>query len=164
MNRSLKWKIALLAFMILFAGVILTPSLFKSAPDWWSKYLAPEGLRLGLDLQGGMHLILKVDLDKAIENSLDLSASDLKEGLAEKKVTAVRTVSGDPKKVTFTLPNIGVLDTVKEIVAEDFPNLEIDIQSEEGSFPRIFLSLSREEIAYIEKNAVTQSLTPLAKS
>jgi SecD/SecF fusion protein len=158
MNRSLKWKIALLAFMILFAGVILTPSLFKSAPDWWSKYLAPEGLRLGLDLQGGMHLILKVDLDKAIENSLDLSASDLKEGLAEKKITAVRTASGDPKKVTFTLPNIGVLDTVREIVAEDFPNLEIDIQSEEGSFPRIFLSLSSEEIAYIEKNAVTQSL------
>ena len=78
--------------------------------------------------------------------------------IPEKKVTAVRTVSGDPKKVTFTLPNIGVLDTVKEIVAEDFPNLEIDIQSEEGSFPRIFLSLSSEEIAYIEKNAVTQSL------
>jgi SecD/SecF fusion protein len=158
MNRSLKWKIALLAFMILFAGVILTPSLFKGAPQWWSKYLAPEGLRLGLDLQGGMHLILKVDLDKAIENSLDLSASDLKEGLAEKKVTAVRTASSDPQKVTFTLPNIGVLDTVNEIVADDFPNLEIDIQSEEGSFPRIFLSLSSEEIAYIEKNAVTQSL------
>ena len=158
MNRSLKWKIALLAFMVLFAGVILTPSLFKGAPQWWSKYLAPEGLRLGLDLQGGMHLILKVDLDKAIENTLDLAASDLKEGLAEKKVTAVRTASSDPKKVIFTLPNTGVLDTVKGIVADDFPNLEIDIQSEEGSFPRIFFSLSSEEIAYIEKNAVTQSL------
>jgi len=144
--------------MVLFAGVILTPSLFKGAPQWWSKYLAPEGLRLGLDLQGGMHLILKVDLDKAIENTLDLAASDLKEGLAEKKVTAVRTASTDPEKVTFTLPNTGVLDTVKEIVAEDFPNLEVDIQSEEGSFPRIFLSLSSEEVAYIEKNAVTQSL------
>ena len=66
MNRSLKWKIALLLFMVLYAGVILTPSLFKGAPQWWGKYLAPEGLRLGLDLQGGMHLILKVDLDKAI--------------------------------------------------------------------------------------------------
>ena len=158
MNRSLKWKIALLTAMIVFAGVILTPSLFKSAPQWWGKYLAPEGLRLGLDLQGGMHLILRVDLDKAIENSLDLAAGDLKEGLAEKKITAVRTISSDPEKVTFTLPNTGVLDTVREIVADDFPNLDIDIQAEEGSFPRIFLSLNSEEIDFIEKNAVTQSL------
>ena len=158
MNRSLKWKIAFLAFMILSAGVILTPSLFKSAPDWWGKYLAPEGLRLGLDLQGGMHLILKVDLDKAIENSLDLAASDLKEGLAEKKITAVRTVSSDPKKITFTLPNTGVLETVRQIVADDFPNLDVNIQAEEGSFPRIYLSLSSEEIDFIEQNAVTQSL------
>ena len=84
MNKTLKWKIALLAFLMIFAGVILSPSMFKSTPDWWKKYLVPDGLRLGLDLQGGMHLVLKVDLEKAIENSLDLSASDLKEALAEK--------------------------------------------------------------------------------
>jgi len=144
--------------MILIAGVILTPSLYKGAPKWISKYIAPEGLNLGLDLQGGMHLVLKVDLEKAIENTLDLAASDLKEGLAEKKITAVRTNSGDPHKVILTLPNTGVLETVRTLVAEDFPNLEINIQAEEGSFPRIFLSLTSEEVDFIRKNAVTQSL------
>jgi SecD/SecF fusion protein len=78
--------------------------------------------------------------------------------LSEKKITAVRTNSGDPHKVIFTLPNTGVLETVKELVADDFPNLNIDIQSEEGSFPRIFLSLTSEEVDFIKKNAVTQSL------
>ncbi len=125
---------------------------------WISKYVAPEGLKLGLDLQGGMHLVLKVDLEKAIENTLDLAASDLKEGLSEKKITAVRTNSGDPSKVIFTLPNIGVLETVQELVADDFPNLNINIQAEEGSFPRISLSLTSEEIDFIKKNAVVQSL------
>jgi len=158
MNKTLKWKIALLIFMILIAGIILTPSLYKDAPKWISKYIAPEGLNLGLDLQGGMHLVLKVDLEKAIENTLDLAASDLKEGLAEKKITAVRTDSGDPHKVVLTLPNTGVLETVRTLVADDFPNLEIDIQAEEGSFPRIFLSLTGEEVDFIRKNAVTQSL------
>ena len=158
MNKTLKWKIALLIFMLLIAGVILTPSLYKGAPKWIGKYIAPEGLNLGLDLQGGMHLVLKVDLEKAIENTLDLAASELKEGLAEKKITAVRTNSGDPHKVIFTLPNTGVLETVKELVADDFPNLEINIQAEEGSFPRIFLSLTQEEVDFIRKNAVTQSL------
>jgi len=158
MNRTLKWKIALLLCMLVIAGVILTPTFYKGAPKWISKYIAPEGLNLGLDLQGGMHLVLKVDLEKAIENTLDLAASDLKEVLAENKITAVRTNSGDPHKVIFTLPNTGVLGTVQEMVADDFPNLEIDIQAEEGAFPRIFLNLTGEEIDFIRKNAVTQSL------
>ena len=158
MNKTLKWKVALLIFMLVISGVILTPSLYKGAPEWMSKYIAPEGLNLGLDLQGGMHLILKVDLEKAIENTLDLAASDLKEGLGEKKITAVRTSSGDPSKVILTLPNTGVLDTVREFVSDDFPNLDIDIQAEEGSFPRIILSLTSEEIDFIKKNSVAQSL------
>jgi SecD/SecF fusion protein len=143
MNRNLKWKITLLVFMLLIAGIILTPSLYKGAPQWISKYIAPEGLNLGLDLQGGMHLVLKVDLEKAVENTLDLAASDLKEGLSEKKITAVRTDAGQPNTVVFTLPNTGVMETVRTMVADDFPNLEIDIQAEEGSFPRIFLTLMR---------------------
>lgn len=158
MNKTLKWKTALLAFLMIFAGVILSPSIYKDTPDWWQKYLAPEGLRLGLDLQGGMHLVLKVDLERAIKNSLDLAASDLKEGLADREVTAVRTSSSDPSQVVFTLPNTGALATVQEVIADDFPNLDIEIQSEEGSFPRIILSLNSEEIAYINKNAVAQSL------
>ena len=158
MNRTLKWKIALLLFVLLIAGVILTPSLYKGAPKWMSTYVAPEGLKLGLDLQGGMHLVLKVNLEKAVENTLDLAASDLKETLADQKITAVRTNSNDPHTVILTLPNTGVLETVQDLVADDFPNLNVEIQAEEGSFPRIFLSLSSEEVDYIKKNSVTQSL------
>ncbi|MCF6289616.1 MAG: protein translocase subunit SecD [Desulfobacterales bacterium] len=158
MNRTIKWKIATLMVAIAFAGVILAPSLFPSTPEWWSKYLAPQGLRLGLDLQGGMHLVLKVDLDKALENTLDLAASDLKESLAEKGVSAVRTKSDDPRVVRLTLPNIDSLNTVREVIKDDFPNLDIEVQTEQGSFPRVLLSLTSEEVAYIHKNAVAQSL------
>jgi SecD/SecF fusion protein len=158
MNRTLKWKIALLVFMLFIAGIVLTPTLYKGAPKWISKYIAPDGLNLGLDLQGGMHLVLKVDLDKAVENTLDLAASDLKEVLADKKITAVRTDSGEPHKAVLTMPNTGVLETVRELVADDFPNLDIEIRAEEGSFPRIYLSLNSEEVDFIRKNAVTQSL------
>ena len=43
MNKSLKWKTILLLFMIVFSGVIVMPSFNKNLPDWWQKYLAPEG-------------------------------------------------------------------------------------------------------------------------
>jgi len=60
MNTSLKLKISALIFIIALSVVTIIPSFYSSTPDWWKKYMAPEGLRLGLDLQGGMHLVLKV--------------------------------------------------------------------------------------------------------
>jgi len=158
MNTSLKVKIGLLITLILFAFMVLVPSFYPGAPSWWKKYLAPGGLKLGLDLQGGMHLVLRVDLDKAIENSLDLAASDLKDDLAEKNIHAVRMESPDPHKVTFTLPNTGAVETVNQIIKNDFPNLDISVNAEKGSFPKITLKLTKDEIDFIKKNAVNQSL------
>jgi len=158
MNSTLKLKIGLVLFLIFFSGIALTPSLYHDLPDWWKKYLAPAGLKLGLDLQGGMHIVLQVDLEKAAENSLDLSASDFKSALAEKNINAVRMESGSPKTILFTLPNIGAIDSVKQILTERFPNLDSQVQAEAGAFPRITLQLKDDEIDFIKKNAVNQSL------
>ncbi|MCL1980486.1 MAG: protein translocase subunit SecD [Proteobacteria bacterium] len=158
MNSTIKLKIGLVILLLIFSGLVLTPSLYHGLPDWWKKYLAPAGLKLGLDLQGGMHIVLQVDLEKAAENSLDLSASDFKSALAEKNISVVRMDSGNPKSILFTLPNIGAIDTVKQILNERFPNLDSQIQAEAGSFPRITLKLKDSEVDFIRKNSVNQSL------
>ncbi len=158
MNRSLKWKSLLLLLLVIFSCTTILPSFYKGVPKWWSKYLAPEGLRLGLDLQGGMHLVLRVDLEKAIENTLDFAANDLKEALADKKITVVRTPTPDKRMVLFTLPNTSAVDTVKDLVKGDFPDLSVDVQENAGSFPRILLRLKQEKIDFINQHAVTQSL------
>ena len=158
MNSSLKLKIGLVFLLLVFCALALLPSFNPGLPDWWKKYMAPAGLKLGLDLQGGMHIVLQVDLDKAAENSLDLSATDFKSALAEKNINAVRMDSGSPGTILFTLPNTGAIDTVKQILKDSFPNLETQVAAEQGSFPRITLQLSQEEIDYIRKNAVNQSL------
>ncbi len=158
MNTNLKLKIGLLVTVILFSIMTIVPSFYAGAPSWWKKYLAPQGLKLGLDLQGGMHLVLRVDLDKAVENSLGLAASDLKEGLAEKNISAVQLESTDPAQIVFTLPNTGAVDTINQVIKEDFPNLDVKVEAEQGSFPRITLKLTADEIDFIRQNAVAQSL------
>ena len=158
MNSSLKLKIGLVLFLLLFSGLALTPSLYHDIPDWWKKYLAPAGLKLGLDLQGGMHIVLQVDLEKAAENSLDLSASDFKSALAAKNINAVRMDAGTPGAILFTLPNTGAIDAVKQILTDSFPNLDSQVEAEAGAFPRITLRLKKDEIDFIKKNAVNQSL------
>ena len=158
MNTSLKVKFGLLAVLVVFSVLAIVPSFYSAAPSWWKKYLAPQGMKLGLDLQGGIHLVLKVDLDKAAENSLDLAATVLKDSLAEKNITAVRMNSGDPTQIILTLPNTGAVATVNEVIKGKFENLDIKINAEAGTFPRITLKLQPSEIETIRKNAVAQSL------
>ena len=159
MNTSIKLKLALLFFVVVLAVVTVVPSFYAGTPSWWKKYMAPEGLRLGLDLQGGMHLVLQVNLQKAQENTLELAANDLKDTLAEESISAVQTNASDKKTIIFTLPNASVVENVREIIEDGFKDeLDITVDAKEGSFPRIIISLSKEKIDYIENNAVTQSL------
>ncbi|MDP2105896.1 MAG: protein translocase subunit SecDF, partial [Desulfobulbaceae bacterium] len=159
MNKSLRWKIILLSLISILSVVSIVPSLTNNVPSWWKKYLAPAGIKLGLDLQGGMHLVLKVDLKKAVENSLDFAAQDLKDALLEKQISVVRTKAPQADKVVFTLPNKSAMSGIKELIkGESFANLDIEIHEEEGSFPRMILSLKEDRVDFIRKNAVNQSL------
>ena len=158
MNTTLKLKLVFLASVILIAIVTIVPSFYSQTPGWWKTYMAPEGLRLGLDLQGGMHLVLKVNLEKAEENALEFAATDIKDSLAEQSISAVRTSSSSADTIIFTLPNASAVDQVREIVNEDFPDITARIEAKEGSFPRIFLTLKEEKKEYIKVHAVEQSL------
>ena len=157
MNTSIKLKLAALFFLVVMSVITIVPSFYKETPDWWQKYMAPEGLRLGLDLQGGMHLVLQVNLDKAEEDSLELAAKELKDTLRDKGISAVRTKS-DPGVVLFTLPNSGAVDTVKELVDDKLSEINVQVEAKEGSFPKITVSLKQSEIDFIRSHAVEQSL------
>jgi len=158
MTTSLKLKLVFLLSVLFLALITVVPSFYSGTPKWWKTYMAPEGLRLGLDLQGGMHLILKVNLPKAEENSLEFAANDLKDTLSEESISAVRSPSPSPNTVVFTLPNASSVDKVKTLISDDFPDIDARIENNEGSFPRIFLTLNEEKIAYIKTHAVDQSL------
>ncbi|HKJ65945.1 MAG TPA: protein translocase subunit SecD [Desulfopila sp.] len=157
MNTSLKIKIGLLILLVIGSITTVVPSFYKSAPDWWKTYMAPEGLRLGLDLQGGMHLVLKVNREKAAENTLELAATNLKDSLSDEGITAVRTRSASKDTIIFTLPNTGAVEQVTAIIDDD-EDIRATIENTEGSFPRILLQLTSTKLEYIENNAVEQSL------
>ena len=68
MLKSMKWRAILYAAINLVAVVYLLPT-FVKMPAWWEDYLPSEKISLGLDLQGGMHLVLGVETEKALENT-----------------------------------------------------------------------------------------------
>jgi preprotein translocase subunit SecD len=76
MDRSLKWRTLGLLFGLLLCAGLLAPTWpgSSSLPSWFP---FKKKISLGLDLQGGMHMVYSIDLDKAVDDK----ASDLKRDL-----------------------------------------------------------------------------------
>ncbi|HWM86913.1 MAG TPA: protein translocase subunit SecD [Kofleriaceae bacterium] len=78
MDRSLKWRTFFLAAVTGLALLMLVPTVTPSGqlPGWFSN-LFSQKIQLGLDLQGGLHIVYSIDLDKAVDDK----ASDIKREL-----------------------------------------------------------------------------------
>jgi preprotein translocase SecF subunit len=64
------------------------PSFTRNLPPGLQKILATDGMRLGPDLQGGMNLILKVNLSQAVQSQLEQSLTDFRAALKERNISA----------------------------------------------------------------------------
>ena len=51
------------------------PPLYQAMPSWLKTVLPNKGITLGLDLQGGIHMVLEVDEDRAVEIAVDRSVT-----------------------------------------------------------------------------------------
>ena len=74
MSRSVLTRAALYAALAVAALVFLVPSFVRPAPAFWPWR---QPIRLGLDLQGGTHLLYGVDIDQAVDNTVDQTLEDL---------------------------------------------------------------------------------------
>src|ERR1700740_148630 len=76
-----------LAGGIVFAAIlILLPSLNVDLPDWYKAAFGGSKIQLGLDLQGGTHLLMAVKLDEAVKTQLRRRGDDLKQELKNNKI------------------------------------------------------------------------------
>src|SRR6187399_1929428 len=106
MDRSLKWRTFGLIVITALAALMLVPTLTPSdqLPRWYSDVFNRK-IQLGLDLQGGLHIVYSIDLDKAVDDK----ASDIKRELEAKMIEA--KVAG---KVTTPLRPIGAINVLLE--------------------------------------------------
>ena len=87
MNPNLKWKIISIVFVILFSIYLLIG--YPTFPTSISQIKDNFGhqIRLGLDLQGGTHLILQVQVQDAIAQETDQMVDRLNKQLRDKKIS-----------------------------------------------------------------------------
>jgi preprotein translocase subunit SecD len=108
LRRDLRWKLAVIVIVI---GVGL-----------WFTFPLGERMNLGLDLQGGMHLVLEVEAEKAVDSATDRLVTEVSEGLAKLAIPnlEVRKVAHD--QLVVSVADAGRVEAVAEAM-KAFPSL-----------------------------------------
>ncbi len=152
MIRSLKIRFLIILGVVLWSVIYITPTVFKSVPPWWPSFFPDKKIHLGLDLQGGMHLILEVQSDEAIKTTLDRYADNIASVLKENKIH-YKSIKRNNFNIIVEI-NPGDTSKVSTLLSEEFPNIQIK-SSENGKFT---LSFTDKYIKYLRKFSVDQAV------
>ncbi len=149
MKKNILWRLLLIGFTLMISAVFFLPNtpVFKSMPEWWQKNMPNKGIILGLDLQGGLHLVFEVEGDKAVETSTDRYLFLIRDLLGKKKLQAEAKRNGLAIEVTPTSQEIATA------VKDNFPLLDAATSGQ-----TLTLRISSKEVSRIKDNAVDQAL------
>ena len=149
-------RLVLLSVTVIVSLILFLPStpLFSMMPDWWKQNLPNKGIILGLDLQGGIHLVLEVEAERAVEIAVDRLLTNLTDLLAEKKIQTESVKRTGPMEITITLPTLDTKNEVLKLIDDQFPTLTSQAPSERV----LVLSLRGDEAERVKKAAVGQAL------
>ncbi|MBF0509229.1 MAG: protein translocase subunit SecD [Deltaproteobacteria bacterium] len=158
MEKSLNWRGAIIAIALVLAIVFLTPTLSKKPVPWWPTWIPNEKIHLGLDLQGGMHLILEVQLDKAVEGSINRAVEEIKFELKKEKIRYVSVEKGEGQTLRIVLDSAQQESALNSILNKAFPEYKTIKSQVTDAHVEMTLELSRAEIERIKKMAGDQAL------
>ena len=123
----------------------------------WLRALGAEAMYLGLDLRGGVHFLLEVDMDAAVKQAEDRYTDDLRLALRSAKLR-YQSVSKDNGFIKVTLRSAADKPALLTLLDKDFRTLDI---TEPEAQDQVWLKLSEKEEREIKKFAVAQNMTTL---
>ena len=148
---------------VLGEGYIVAQNQIANSPDWLAK-IGANPMFLGLDLRGGVHFTMQVDMKAALEKALDRNAGDVRRTLREQKIRS-GTIRKSGNSLLVPFQDQADLDKAYPELQKLFtdnmtgqPSLEM---SSEGN--TLKLTLPEQQLNQIRKKAVEQNITTLHK-
>lgn len=139
-------------------GFIIALNLAPTTPDWLLA-VGAQPMKLGLDLSGGVHFKLEVDVDAAVERRMEYYYSAIRRALREERIRGRVTVDGD-RRVALEFRSEEDREAARSIVADNHPELLLDRIDEENSW-RLHADMTDVSVDEIIDYAVSQNLTTL---
>jgi preprotein translocase subunit SecD len=142
MHKELRWKIPLILFVVV--------------GFFWMAWPLEEKINLGLDLQGGMHLVLEVEAEKAVEFSMEQRAEDIKHALEDEDIEVDRVILNKDTNVIRVILFDAIDTNATEASLKGYTALEKKEILRDGL--ELVYQLRDEEFKYIQENAIQQAL------
>ncbi|MFW1677635.1 protein translocase subunit SecD [Pontibacter sp. JAM-7] len=137
---------------------VVALNLAPTTPDWLTS-IGAGPMKLGLDLRGGVHFLLEVDLPKAVDQKLENYASEIKGKLREEKLR-YRTLDIESSTMWVKFGDASVREEALDVLAKEYPSFLVSAADRDESF-YVTVALSEQAIRDIETYAIKQNLTTL---
>ncbi|MCP3950755.1 MAG: protein translocase subunit SecD [Desulfobacterales bacterium] len=149
--KNISWRLVFIIVVIVTAVIYVLPT-FKPG------ILHGKQIHLGLDLQGGMHLVLEVDTDKAVEGRLERMAHEMRDLLKKERVRYRAVELAANANIAVKIVGAKNIDKFRAVLDKEFPDLRIENESAGSDTLDMILNLPEKEAALIKKSAVDQAL------
>jgi len=137
---------------------VVALNLVSRTPAWLSALHAAP-MYLGLDLRGGVHFMLQVDMQAALTQRVESLAGDLRSLLREKDVRH-GGISRNGQSLELRLRDAQQLVGAKNVLANQFPDLLL-AESAEGGEYKLTLTMKPEAARKVQEQALKQNITTL---
>jgi preprotein translocase subunit SecD len=139
-------------------GFIVALNLAPTTPDWLSDY-GGQPMKLGLDLSGGVHFKLEVDVDAAVERRMENYFNGIKRALREERIRGFVAVD-ERGRVESRFRSEESREKARAAIAEMYPEMTLE-REESGEEWSVFASMAEQTRKEIADYAVAQNLTTL---
>lgn len=158
MNRSWWYRFSLLLFLSIVAIMAVIPTFFGFDPEK-SEFPVKSKINLGLDLQGGLYMVLGIDFNKVYRDEVKNYIKKVEKTLADEgigsQIGELSVIDPEDPKHTLTLSNVGQLEAATDKI-EEFYSFPLRLVGSEGA--TLTYALGREFKEDIEDNAVKKSI------
>lgn len=135
---------------------IIALNLLSSSPAWFAK-LKAHPMFLGLDLRGGVHFLLEVDMKAAVDKTIERYSGDIRRELRAKKIR-YGTLKRVGDSLELGMRDAASLKAAEDVLARMLPNLTLKT---DDTLNKLVISLKPEEFVKIQTDAVKQNITTL---
>lgn len=158
MREGLRWRLLIAVFVLMVGVVYALPSLPMIGNSPIKKILPEEKVSLGLDLQGGIHLLLGVDVDKALSNNLSLMGQDIRAVARDEKIFILqpRVVQGE--KLEFVLLKSSQKEALDALLEKSFGRLAMESNLLDNNKVRYTLTYTPEYKKYVSDLTLDQAV------
>ena len=132
-----------------------------TAPDLpgWLEGLGAQPMFLGLDLRGGIHVLIDVDMEAAVDQALERYTGDIRTELRNEKIRYL-TVTRDQDRIAVRFNDAAVRDEAEDVISRAFRDLTVTTGEADGNL-FVYAALPPAQQQQVKTFALQQNITTL---